>query len=229
MTPLRICGFILMAVLTIFFLLLICVGMVRVLRTPLQKDTTTQEQTLAIDILVTDKIPVTEKDIAQNQHVMIAPGMSILISQNTDQDGLYLVDATSTLIRIDCVKSALIYLVDVGKHRGLQYKPSDKRTIQDNIHRQIIENDASIVITENIAQLILFLKKEARTITLDYTDISCLLTVVNTTGANVSLVSAFQKHSISLTGGSHNLIILENEIKRDGCGCGGEKIFQKVN
>lgn len=188
--------------------------MVRVLRAPLPNDQTTQDS-LAVDILVTDNIPITEKDIGLNQHIMLVSGMSVLVCQNSEEDGLYLVDAINQLIRVDCVKSGLAYSVDSGKHRNLIYKPSAKFTNQDNILRRVFEADGSLTISEHVAELLLFLKKDVKEIILQHTDISCLLLVLNATDHDVTITSAFQKQFISVCPGHHQLSIMDNVIKLD--------------
>jgi hypothetical protein len=214
MTPLRICCFILMGVITVFFLLLISVAMVRILRAPLQEDVDSQNG-LAVDILVTDNIPITEKDIAFNQNLTVVSGMSVLVCQNSEEDGLYLVDATNALIRVDCVKT-LGYHITTGKHQDLIYKPSSKQLIQDNIMRRVFETNTSLTITEHVAELLLFLKKDVKEVSLQYTDICCLLRIMNATDHDVTIVSKFQKQSISVSPGHHHLSIIDNVIKLDG-------------
>lgn len=213
MTPLKICGFILMSVLTIFFLLLIAIAMVRVLRTPVNKyEECDQDNILVVDILVTDKIPISTKDIFINQHILLVSGMTVLVTQHTDEDGLYIVDVDKDLIRLDCIKPSISYQITSGIHKGLIFQPHESKLMQNLVVRHCLTQNGVIEINEHVAQLILFIQGKTDEIALQFKDINCTMQVINCTDHIVKLVSMYQKAHLNIPSGSNSFYINQNII-----------------
>lgn len=189
MTPLRVCGFLALGTLTLLFVILCVIAMLRVLRAPVQSCTTYQ-QDIPIDVLVLEKdIELNTKSISMQQSVLLVPGMNILVYQQTEQDGLYLIDRTNEMIRFDCVKKDIIYPVDIGIHRGLRFQASHSLE-KERVLRHIIHSPIeSISVDDDVAQLILFLDKAAKHVELRTTSkVHCLMTVINECKSEASIL-----------------------------------------
>ena len=212
MNPLKISCLLLMSVVTIFFLLLIAVAMVRVLTAPLQKSEPVHD-VLSVDVLVTDVMEVTPYNISKNQNTVLVCGMSVLISQNTEEDGLYLLDSSKELIRVDCVKQDLTYHINSGKHQGLSFKPCAQKIIQDQVISHVISKNASVSIDKHTAQVVLFLEKDVTDVLIQFVDVHCFVIVSNNCKHSVNIASEFQTKTLCLSPGTHQLFVIENEIK----------------
>ncbi len=213
MTPLKICGFVLMSVLTIFFLLLIAVAMMRVLKTTVNNyEKSDTDDVLVVDILITDKIQISSQDIFVDQNVHLTSGMTVLVMQQTEEDGLYFVDADNDLIRLDCLKPLLSYQITNGKHKNLIVQPHESKPVHDLVIRHCLNQNSCIPITEHVAQLILFIQGKTDEVILQYKDISCTMQIINCTDHAISLVSEYQKSYLNVKSGNNHFYIHQNKI-----------------
>lgn len=214
MEPLQICGLLLMSVLTLFFLLLIVVAMVRVIGAPVQySENVKTEMVMAVDLLVTDAIAIFAADIAKNQDLELEAGMSILISQNTNDDGLYLLDESKDLIRVDCLRNDYNYHINTGKSKNSIFTPNKDAIKQNQVEFYKLSVNSSLNIGKTTAEVIVLFENDVHELTLHFEDISCMFVVMNTCLHPVTILSSLQKKKISVNPGKHTILITRNHLQ----------------
>lgn len=207
-----------MSIITIFFLLLIVIAMVRVLSAPLQTSESCQNS-LSVDILVTDSIPMDTKTISKNQNTTLVCGMSVLIAQNTEEDGLYLLDTSHELIRVDCLKSDITYMIQGGKNQGQSFKPSYSSR-QTHILKHVFTANGALELSSDTAEVILFLQQEVMDVSLKFTDCNLMLIISNACQHDVVIKGNYlgktelQQNEFLLSPGTHHLLVVDNQLQR---------------
>ena len=190
MTPLRISFFVLMGAITVFFLLLIAIAMMRVLGAPVQNHHESSEEILMVDLLVKNDIQIAVKTIIadqkiENQLTELLPGTSILIVQNAENDGLYVVDMFHNLVRVDCVHPSRKYNVVGGRYRDTVFCVGNASVVDrcgPMASGGYILNEINAVFTlpDTAGHAVLFLGQDTAFLTIDSSQSShCVLTVYN--------------------------------------------------
>ncbi len=200
-TPLGVCRFVMMAMIAIFFLLLIIVAIVRVLASPSHEDNLNINQNkinqMMIDLIISDPINIELDSIERNQKITVTTGMTILVVQGTESDGLYTMDVDKDLIRIDCVKNYLEYIVKNGKNKDMKYKWEEHHEVANNIWRKIINNNydptVSILLREDMAEVLLFIEEDVSEVTLEFSNIYCLIKFIIHSSKSVKIIAKLQK------------------------------------
>jgi hypothetical protein len=182
-TPLGVCKFVMMTAITIFILFLVITSLVRILCTPIpltNNEESDKVNKMSIDILIQDPISIDIKSIGKNQDEKIRQGMSILVVQGTDMDGLYSVDIDQDLVRIDCVKNYIEYQIEMGKNKQKKYKWEENHNVGNNIWRTVIQKESSsILLREDMAEVLLFFQEHVKEVELEFSNIYCNVKIVN--------------------------------------------------
>jgi hypothetical protein len=221
-TPLGVCKFLMMAMITIFLLFLIVVAIVRILASPSQTDNTdvytNKPNQMIVDIMITDPISINTESIERNQKMIIKKGMNVLVVQGTESDGLYVMDIDDDLVRIDCIKHHLEYVVDKGDVKK-KYKWEEHHQVANNVWRKVINSNynplTSILLKEDMAEVILFIEGDVTEVVLEFSNIYCVLKIINQSiHPFVKLTAKLQKQEWDLETKKihHHGVIMNNTL-----------------
>lgn len=220
-TPLRICGIVTLSLIGLFFLILIVIAIVRVLSASsndqsvigigniannTMKNNTDCPHDLEIDLMVNAPIDITFDSIERNQKVHLEQGMSILVAQNTEQDGLYIIDIDLIPLRIDCIKTQVEYIIKNGSNKNRKYKHKQNIELENNLCRKIFTNSTNtsipILIRDDMAQVDIYILEDVKELQLEFSNIYCKIKIVNqSTYSKVKLITKLQKQEWILESG----------------------------
>lgn len=213
--PVRVSGLVVMSVGALFLIFLLILAMIRVCKAPVQVPT--EEEWIGVDVLVSEPLPkLTVEAISHDQSIVLVSGMTILVSRQTDEDGLYFVDESKDIIRVNSIQANHGYKINVGKHHGLRFYPS----MQEPVHamvRHVLRCDMSLSPSDHCTHMILFCMEGVGRVTINTTSQTSLLLSVHYFGTNSLCVSVGKSEDIIMHSGCQDWAIVEGIIQYPTC------------
>lgn len=213
-SPLQICGIVTLSLIGVFFLLLTIVAIVRVLDTTIEQSVITtnnknpkkiQPNQKCVDFMITDPISINLESISRNQEVKMDQGATVLVAQNNENDGFYVIDLDLSVLRIDCLKPNIEYIIKSGKNQDRKYKYEVNVDVQHNFCRKILTNESNleipIYIREDMGELHIYITEDVDHFILEFSNSYCSLKVINQSSMMVTLTAKLQKETWKLDSG----------------------------
>ncbi len=225
-SPLQICGIVTVSLIGLFFLLIIIVGIVRVLETTTEQSLLTTNNTnvkkvqpnqKCVDFMITDPIDIDIESMSRNQECAMDQGMTVLVAQNNENDGFYVIDIDLSLIRIDCLKPNIEYVIKSGKNQERKYRYEENTDLQPHLSRKIITKetnlDIPLFLRDDIGELIIYITDDVDHFSLEFSNNYCCLKIMNQSTKNVIMTAKLQKQSWKLDSGKiYNGSIFGNKM-----------------
>lgn len=211
------CGHILIALVVLVLCTLIVQAIFRCVQEK-RIHTLFAEKSFAVDLLETDK-KVDVMDICAKQGVESRSGMTILVAQDSDRDGLYIVDAMHRVIFFTCIQEDHNYLVKMGKHCGSTWTYHGKTSApQNRATFQVQKNDAIMLLQEPLTEATVYIQDPSvRRIQLQCSDMDVLITIVCPTATKDNKLEVFfvlQQQTVWIERNISQLALVGNLVQK---------------
>lgn len=212
----RIAIYIVASFLCVFLTVLIVSAIVRLVHHHEYREPMKQDNMAMVDVaLLPSDNPLTRwhaYDLSRVQNWKCGMGMTVLVAQGLETDGIYLIDVQGDLLRMDHLQDKTYHVVS-GKHSGRTWHHvHGSNEQQRDVHVMTLQEDSVVDLPPRLGWAFIDVAPGVHQLTLQVHDLHALVHVLNRNTTDLEVKLWWQQESFKLNPGWNSVIVVGNAL-----------------